>query len=263
MLIIDAHCHYGTGAGLTGPWDTSASLIQYEKRAWAAGIKRSIIFAPLGGDYSRGNKEVAQKVRSNPKRYWGFIFINPVSNKGKVYPIVQLAVEKWRFKGIKVHRSDGRISREVCQAAHRFNIPILYDVMGEVEVVPLLAKEFPGVNFIIPHLGSFADNWKAQLHFIPFLSQYPNIYSDSSGVKRFDLLEKAVEQAGASKLIFGTDGPWLHPAVELSKIYALKLPLHEQKQVLGGNIVKLLPKESRKSIPSSYMDRVTREYSGS
>jgi uncharacterized protein len=74
---------------------------------------------------------------------------------------------------------------------------------------------------------------------IDHLVRHPNIYADTSGVRRFDLLEQAVKRAGAKKILFGTDGPWLHPAVELAKIYALNLLVEDEKLVLGGNFLRL------------------------
>ena len=37
----------------------------------------------------------------------------------------------------------------------------------------------------------------------------------SPGVRRFDLLGQAVERAAPHKILFGSDGPWLHPGVEM------------------------------------------------
>ena len=240
MLIIDAHCHYGPGDGLTGPWDTRASLRQYIKRAEEAGISRTIIFAAFHSNFHYANDLVARKVEESPDQFWGFAFINPVKNKGQVRSMLRKAVFQQGLSGIKVHRAHGAITREICEEAQNLNLPVLYDVMGEVHTVELIAREYPGVNFIIPHLGSFADDWKAQLAFIPLLERHANVFTDSSGVKRFDLLEMAVKRAGAHKVIFGSDGPWLHPAVELEKIYALKLPIHDLKKILGGNILRLI-----------------------
>jgi predicted TIM-barrel fold metal-dependent hydrolase len=113
-------------------------------------------------------------------------------------------------------------------------------VVGEVSVCELLASEYPQVNFIIPHLGSFADDWRAQLALIDPLVRYRNVFADTSGVRRFDLLAQAVERAGPEKILFGTDGPWLHPGVELAKITALKLSSEAQAQILGGNFLRLI-----------------------
>jgi uncharacterized protein len=69
------------------------------------------------------------------------------------------------------------------------------------------------------------------------------VYTDTSGVKRFDLLEMAYERAGAKKILFGTDGPWMHPAVELQKIVALKATGKEEQAMLSGNFLKLVKKQ--------------------
>ena len=118
------------------------------------------------------------------------------------------------FVGIKAHRHDAPLTREICEAARAFSLPVMYDVMGEVSVVELLAEEYPDVPFIIPHLGSFSDDWRAQLDLIDHLVRRPNVHADTSGVRRFDLLEQAVRRAGARKILFGSDGPWSHPGVE-------------------------------------------------
>ena len=75
--------------------------------------------------------------------------------------------------------------------------------------------------------------------------RHPNIYTDTSGVRRFDLLEQAVRRAGARKVLFGSDGPWLHPAVELAKVRALELPPDDEALVLGGNFLRLTSRVQR------------------
>jgi predicted TIM-barrel fold metal-dependent hydrolase len=239
-MIIDAHCHAGKGDGLTGPWDTDAPLKKYLLRARAAGIERSVLFAAFHSDYGAANREVANIVAENPRRFYGFAFVNPARDRGRIYLLIKQAVTQFGFCGIKVHRHDAGITREVCDAAREFSLPVIYDVTGEVSVCELLAEEYPDVNFIIPHLGSFADDWKAQLALIDHLARHPNIYTDTSGVRRFDLLEQAVKRAGAKKILFGSDGPWLHPGVELAKIYALDLSANDEKLILGNNFLRLI-----------------------
>ncbi len=239
MLIIDSHCHAGKGDGLIGPWDTNAPLKDYLQWCTDAGIIKTVLFAAFHSDYAKANYEVAKIVNSNRHRFYGYAFLNAIANKGRIFRMVKTAVEEYGFCGIKVHRYDARISREICEAARAFSLPVLYDVMGEVSGVELIAKEYPDINFIIPHLGTFSDDWKAQLSFIDHLVRHKNIYTDCSGVKRFDLLKMAYERAGATKILFGSDGPWLHPGVELSKIYFLKASFQEEEMMLSGNFLRL------------------------
>lgn len=238
-LVIDSHCHFGKGDGLTGPWDTAAPLNDYLQWCDDAGIHKTVLFAAFHSDYAVANKAVAQMVKRHPQRFYGYAFLNAERDKGRIVGMVETAVYDYGFCGLKVHRYDARISREICEAARRFSLPVLYDVTGEVSSVELLAKEYPDVAFIIPHLSTFSDDWKAQLAFIDHLVRHPNVYTDCSGVKRFDLLKAAYERAGAAKILFGSDGPWLHPGVELSKIFFLKASPEEEALMLAGNFLRL------------------------
>lgn len=239
-MIIDCHCHAGSGDGLTGPWDTSAPLDEYLRRAVQAGIDRTVLFAAFNSDFALANREVARIVASQPGRFYGFAFVDPERDRGRIQAMVRIAVERYGFVGIKVHRHVSRITREVCEAARAYRIPVLYDVAGEVSVVELLAQEYPDVAFIIPHLGSFADDWAAQLALIDHLVRHHNVHTDTAGVRRFDLLEQALRRAGAHKILFGTDGPWLHPGVELAKIHALPLAPRDRELVLSDNLLRLI-----------------------
>jgi uncharacterized protein len=239
-MIIDCHCHAGKGDGLTGPWDTNAPLKGYLRWADAAGIHRTVLFAAFHSDYRAANRSVARIVRGRPDRFYGFAFIHPSRDRGRVELLVREAVERHGFRGIKVHRHDARISREICEAAKAYRLPVLYDVMGEISVVELLATEYPEVDFIIPHLGSFADDWRAQLALIDHLVRHTNVYTDTSGVRRFDILAQAAKRAGARKILFGSDGPWLHPGVELAKVRALGFSPLDERRVLAGNILRLM-----------------------
>jgi uncharacterized protein len=239
-MTVDCHCHAGAGDGLTCPWDTAAPIDRYLRRCARAGIARSVIFAAFHSDYALANRQVARLVASRPGRLYGFAFVHAERDRGRVQRMVGEAVRQHGFVGIKVHRHDSRISREVCEAARAFGLPVLYDIVGEVSVLELLAEQYPDVDFIIPHLGIFADDWGAQLALIDHLVRHPNMHADTAGVRRFDLLEQAVRRAGANKLLFGSDGPWLHPAVELAKVRLLGLSPSEEALVLGGNFLRLI-----------------------
>lgn len=261
-MIIDCHCHAGKGDGLTGPWDTDASLKKYLPRAARAGIDRTVLLAAFHSDYAIANQEVARIVASRPDRFYGFAFVNSVRDRGRVHDMVKIAVEEYGFRGIKIHRHDARITREVCEVARAFSLPVLYDVMGEVAVVELLATEYPDVPFIIPHLSSFADNWSAQVALIDHLVRHPNIYTDTSGVRRFDLLDQAATRAGARKILFGTDGPWLHPAVELSKVRALNLSAEDERLVLGENLLRLISSKRDRAFSTDVLAALAPRWSG-
>jgi predicted TIM-barrel fold metal-dependent hydrolase len=245
-VIIDCHCHAGPGDGLSGPWDTTAALGPYLAQARAAGIDATVFFAVFHSDYAVANRAVARIVADDPRTRMGFTFVHAARDRGRIEALVAEGVERHGFRGIKVHRHDARITGEVCEVARRYRLPVLYDVMGETTMVELLATEFPDVDFIIPHLGSFSDDWRAQVALIDPLERHPNIHTDSSGVRRFELLRDAVRRAGPEKLLFGSDGPWLHPGVELHKIRMLGLTPSDSRLVLGENLLRLTARVRRR-----------------
>lgn len=227
---------------MTAPWTTTAPLTAYLRRARAAGIDRTIVFSLFHTDYAEANAQVARIIASHPGRgrLIGFAFVHAVRDAGRIFSMVERAVKRWNFRGIKVHGFEAMPTREVCETARAFRLPLLVDVGGQTQVIDMFAPEYPDVNFIIPHLGSFGDDWRAHQRLIDQLVRLPNLYADTSGVRRFDYIVQAVRRAGAHKILFGSDGPWLHPGLELHKIRLLGLPRSEEALILGGNILRLL-----------------------
>ena len=241
-MIIDCHCHAGEGSSMTAPWNTSAPIEPYLRRARAAGIARTIVFAPFHSDYALANAQVANIIRRHPRRLIGFAFVHAARDAGRIFQMVQRCVTTWLFRGIKVHGYDAMPTREVCDTARAFRLPILVDVAGQASVIEMLAPAYPDVKFIMPHLGSFRDDWRAQQQVVDQLVRYTNVYGDTSGVRRFDYIVQAVRRAGPGKILFGSDGPWLHPGLELYKIKLLRLPRESEALVTGANILRLINK---------------------
>lgn len=239
-MIIDCHCHAGKGDIMTAPWNTDAPIGPYLRRARAAGIARTVVFAPFHSNYAQANLELSRIIARHPSRLIGFAFVHATRDAGRIFAMVERAVTRWRFRGIKVHGHEAMATREICETARAFRLPILFDVAGQAYVVDMLAPSYPEVNFIIPHLGSFADDWRVHQQVVDQLVRYPNVYGDTSSVRRFDYIVQAVARAGAHKVLFGSDGPWLHPGLELHKIRLLGLPPEKEALIAGGNILRLL-----------------------
>jgi uncharacterized protein len=238
-MIIDAHCHAGWGDGYTGPWDTHAPLGPYLRRARQAGIGRTIIFPVFNSDYTSANRRLARIVASRPDRLTGFGAAHPLRDADRIESLVDEAVQLG-LRGLKVHGLDATPTHEVLAAARRHGLTVLLDVVGRIDVADDLASSFPEVPIIVAHLGAFGGNeWAAHRQLTPLLLEHPNLYADTSGVRFFEALADAGRLA-PHKLVFGSDGPSLHPGVELAKVRALGLPPPQLACVLGGTITRLL-----------------------
>jgi predicted TIM-barrel fold metal-dependent hydrolase len=218
-----------------------AQLRRYLVRARDAGIDHTVVFASLGDDYRRANRDIAQLCRRRPHRLTGFAFFHADRDRHRLAPMASEAFDRLALCGMKVHRRDAPLNAELCRLARRFRVPVLYDPEGEVDHLLGFVRRFPDVTFIAPHLGSFADVAPAQLRVIDALRRHPNLYADTSGVRHFDMLRRAAFEAGPHKLLFGSDGPWLHPALELAKIEALGLPARDTARILAGNLLRIMP----------------------
>jgi uncharacterized protein len=239
-MIIDCHCHAGKGDRMTAPWNTDAPIEPYLRRARAAGISRTVVFSVFHTDYVQGNRQVARLVARYPDRLTGFAMVHGSRDAGRVFEMVSHCVRQWGFRGIKVHGLESAPTREVCDVARKLRLPVLVDVGMKPEIVDMFAPQYRDVNFIVPHLGSFIGDWKAHQRVIDQICRHPNVYTDTSSVRHFDYLVEAIRRAGARKVLFGSDGPWMHPGLELHKIELLGLTAKARALVLGGNIVRLM-----------------------
>ena len=110
-VIVDCHCHAGLGDGLTGPWDTEAQLGRYLVRAARAGIDRTVVFAAFHSDYAVANRRVARIVAGSRGRLYGFAFVHPGRDAGRVSALVARggrAVRLPRHQGAPPRRSRSR-----------------------------------------------------------------------------------------------------------------------------------------------------------
>ena len=238
-LIIDAHCHAGHGQAMSAPWTTWADPEITLRRMTEARIERSIIFPINNTEYEKANEEVAEICARYPAKFIGFAKHDPQTEAGRIRAMLRREVEVLKLKGLKLHRLP---TREALDAVAELGIPILYHP-EKVSDFHMIASEYPQIPFIMAHLGSFASqDWTEHLEAIDVARRYPNVYLETSSVVFFKFLEMAAKELGAEKLIFGSDGPEVDSRVELYKIRLLKLAAQDEAKVLGGNILRLLPK---------------------
>jgi predicted TIM-barrel fold metal-dependent hydrolase len=257
-MIIDFHCHAGRGDQLTAPWTAPVPLSAYLRRARRAGIDLTVVMPSFPLDSQAANREIAALVGRHPDRLVGFAWIDPRRDRGRVADLVAEA-DRLGLRGVKVHGHVATPGREVCEAALAHGFPLLLDVASRPHVVDLIAATFRQLPLIVAHLGSFVDDWRAHRIVIDQLTRHRNVYADTSGVRRFDMLREAVRRAGAGKLLFGSDGPWLHPALELEKVRLLRLAPAAERLMLGGNAAAILRRRTadQTSLASS---RATPQY---
>jgi hypothetical protein len=240
-LVIDAHCHAGRGEAMSAPWTSRADPEITLRHMAEAGIDRTIIFPINNNEYEKPNQEIAEICRRYPERFIGFAKHDPQTEAGRIQTLLRHEVKNLGLKGLKLHRLP---TREVLEVVAELGIPVLYHP-EKVANFHMIAEGYPQINFVMAHLGNFASrDWAEHMEAISVARRYPNVYLETSSVVFFKFLEMAAKELGAGKLIFGSDGPELDSRVELYKIRLLKLSPADEARILGGNIIKLLPRGS-------------------
>lgn len=235
-LIIDAHCHAGTGTVLNAPWTTRGDLDITLRHMEEAGIDRTIIFPVNNPTYTKANEAIAEMCGRHPGKLIGFAKHDPESEKGRVPEMLRREVEKLGLKGLKLHKQP---TRDMLEAAEELGIPVLYHPK-EVSDFYMPAEEFPKVRFIMAHIGGYG-SWLKPIQGIDLAKRFPNVSVETSqATVRY--IEMAVKELGPDRVIFGSDGPEQDSRVELYKIRLLKLAAADEAKILSGNIRKILPK---------------------
>lgn len=239
-LVIDGHCLAGNGLRSPGHPFTFEDPELILRQMGEAGIQHTIICPLENQDYAKANQEIAEICRKYPGKFVGFARHNPETEADRIPELLTREVRELGLKGLKVTRLPGR---GVLDTVSQLGIPLLYQAERVVNL-NMIARDFPRISFIVAHLGSFNYVWGEHVAAIDAARRYPNVYLDTSMVGLFQFLEMAAREVGAGKLIFGSGGPEFDSRVELYKIKLLKFSAADEAKVLGGNILRLLPKGS-------------------
>ncbi len=144
-----------------------------------------------------------------------------------------------RCLGIKIHPSyHGYDVEDYAEALFSFaaeHRAVLLMHPQKIGRMPAWADRFPEMKLIIAHLGSMAHIEAVGR------AKYGNIYTDTSGSASSlnRVIEYAVEQVGADKILFGTDG--YSCAFQYGRIALSCLPDEAKEMILLKNAQRLFP----------------------
>lgn len=238
-MIIDAHNHAGGPDRGDGKMQSPGEIVAEMDRL---GVDRAVIFpfneVQPGVSFSLANNRIADAIREYPDRLVGFARLDP--NYG------ENAIEELRrdirigLAGLKLHPSSQSFSlrdgylREIIKEAAKYNVPIIFD-SGKKESPPdqfgELAELFPEARLIMAHMyGNFLEVAKKHL----------NIYLQTTGMFKLEVIRGAVETLGAERIIMGSDSPYISMEREIGKIRSLNISPEEKELIMGENMRALL-----------------------
>lgn len=154
------------------------------------------------------NASVARALAAHPRRFLGWIFLNPRNNPG-----VLDELEEWRavpgFVGVKLHPHwhDYRtgLLEPVLRRCEELRLPVLIHLgFGPRGDYRAICASFPRLTVISAHAGFpfYADLWRHG-------RSLPNLFVDlSSPYIDEDLARGAVAALGPERCLYGTDAPY-------------------------------------------------------
>ena len=267
IAAIDVHAHYGNiqhkFTGLESQFQ-SGDAATVALRAEKCNIELTIV-SPLLGLFPRGNADAVEgneeAVNVVPQtaglRQW--VIINPL--QPQTYDQAREMLSLPHCVGIKIHPVEHQYPiSEHGEAIFKFAAEqkaVVLTHSGDEfswpnEFVPF-ADAFPEVPLILAHLGNgglASGRVDLQVEAIKTI-KHENVYVDTSSARSImsHLIEWAVGEIGAERLLFGTDTPLYFTAFQRARIDYADITLAQKRSILRDNAIKLLELERIVSTP--------------
>jgi hypothetical protein len=249
--IWDMHSHLHSVPGGT-PEERMEVLIQFADRV---GIERLILsqgysldFHPTAQQIREENDRVMRAFRRYPDRAYGSVYLSPAYLDFSLQEFDR-CVRDGPMVSIGEVEADRRCNvpemDPIVERAAAMKVPILQHTWlkaggnepGESTPYDLveLAERHPQVQFICAHTGG---DWERGIRIIRATK---NVAGDIAG---FDptsgVVEMAVRELGAERVIYGSDAGGRSFASQLAKVLGAEIPDRAKELILGGNVRRML-----------------------
>jgi predicted TIM-barrel fold metal-dependent hydrolase len=249
MDVWDVHGHL---SGVPGtPEERITRLLEFADRMC---IARVVVF--MGTSFShdpsperlrRENDEVMRAVKQGGGRVLGFVYLNPKHVEASLDEINR-CVQDGPLVGIKLWiamRCREKNLDPIMRRAAELGVPVLQhaywrthgNLPGESypEDVALLAERHPDVSIIAAHIGN---DWERGIRAV---RRQTNVVAEISGSDpTAGMVEMAVRELGAKRVVYGSDFGGRSMASQLAKVWGADISEHDKRLILGENTRRLL-----------------------
>jgi len=257
--------------GWQAPWSDETLADRWAAELDRHGVSRAMLIASVPGDEA----SVATAADRHPQRFVGAFMFNPKAPEAEARIDRAFGELHLRtaclFPAMHGYHLDDEAVQAVCRSAERYGravfvhcgllsvgvrkklgLPSRFDLRnGDPLAVSAIALRYPGVPFVIPHFGAglFREALMAA-------DAAPNIMLDTSssnswikfnpGLTLREVFARALDCAGPSRLLFGTDSSffprgWNAAVFEAQQAILTDLGVHDadRQQVFGGNFSRI------------------------
>lgn len=257
---IDVHAHFGRydcgRTDLVNDLMTGDAAVVAE-RAQRANVRLTIVsplesLLPRGkADAVAGNRNAARIVAATPGLLQ-YVVIHP--RRAETYQQAEEMLQRPNCVGIKIHPEEHVYSIQdhgaaIFEFAARHRAVVLSHSSEKNSLASelvIFANQFPEMKLILAHIGC---GWDGDLtHQVRAIQQsrHGNVFADTSSARSItpNLIEWAVREVGAERVLFGTDSPLYHTSMQRIRIDHADLTDREKRLILCENAERLfeLPK---------------------
>ena len=232
--IFDAHLHIPSDNGEVFQWNlitkTMPEFVAYLDKC---GVRRGVISSARSNkaetpeDYRQGNREVAKYVERYKGRFRGSCVITPfridealreIEECHKQFGFVWVGEFCNYMTGYKYDTPEWT---EVMKLATRLKVVI--QIHTNTREMQHLAQDFPDATIVFPHFGA---NREDIFQRIAIVAKHRNTYIDvsGSGIERVGILERAVKEIGADRVLYGSDFTINEPSAVVAREECLPDP---------------------------------------
>jgi predicted TIM-barrel fold metal-dependent hydrolase len=208
----------------------------------------------VSADTLAGNEVVRQTLDVVPKGFWGLASFDPAHySQAELQELIPKCYADARFIGMKPYYVHGipyhDKSYDVWWKFGSANklYALIHRSRDDFSEVEALAEKYPKVRWVIAHCG---ESHKVADLATATMLKHRNVYAEITLTPvTFGVIDYLVAQAGADRVVYGSDLPMRDPRQQLGWVVYSRLPLAAKRQVLGENALRII-KPCLKRLPA-------------
>lgn len=245
-MIIDIHGHVGTWPDFFIPEPSAQWLVETSTRI---GIDLTVIshLVAVGHDTITGNRMALAAARQFPGRLGVWLVADP--HRSERAADIRAQLDEPGVCGLKLHPDVHEYAitdpgyRPYLELAEESGVPILShgqtrSPWSDPAQLAEVCRRHERLTLLMGHSGLWVDGFDRA---IAFAQEHAGLHLEICGSRlTHRWVVRLVSEAGAHKVLFGSDASFLDPRVGLGKVRMARLTDEERALVLGGNAARIL-----------------------
>ncbi|HYE05507.1 MAG TPA: amidohydrolase family protein [Planctomycetota bacterium] len=193
----------------------------------------------VSADTLAGNDTVMSTLDATPPGFWGLASIDPAHYGDRMGELVPRIHADPRLVGMKPYYVHGIAYDHPSWEPwwklgdERQYYALVHRTREDYSEVAALAAKWPRVRWVIAHCG---ESHRVADQAVEVIRRFPNVYAEITlTAVTFGVIDYLVEQAGADRVVYGSDLPMRDPRQQLGWVVFSRLSLADKRRVLGGN----------------------------